>query len=265
MTLLIVPVVLGQGTRLFPGTGPDMALDLAGSRADSKGVTIQVYRPRGARSMPPASRARPRVSISRRRARRPCSGDGNQIQPDTCIRSSASDDPRRSAVGRFSRLGVQSHLICMPQDADRHDAAIGADRVSLVKWCSAQTTVRDGSAVASHAGCRLCAWAQVAEAGHRQCSEHRVLRGQPSASATAELAQIGSAGAGLSPAGQQEGPATEALTPASPGSLPPPGGSDRRRAILALSVRRCLVGSGQSETLRRLPAPQLQNRLLPCR
>ena len=47
MTLLIVPVVLGQGTRLFPGTGPDMALDLAGSRADSKGVTIQVYRPAG--------------------------------------------------------------------------------------------------------------------------------------------------------------------------------------------------------------------------
>jgi hypothetical protein len=40
-------VILGQGTRLFPGTGPDMALDLAGSRADSKGVTIQVYRPAG--------------------------------------------------------------------------------------------------------------------------------------------------------------------------------------------------------------------------
>jgi len=47
MTLLIVPVVLGQGTRLFPGTGPDMALDLVVSRADSKGVTIQVYRPAG--------------------------------------------------------------------------------------------------------------------------------------------------------------------------------------------------------------------------
>jgi dihydrofolate reductase len=47
ITLLIVPVVLGQGTRLFPDTGPDMALDLAGSRADSKGVTIQVYRPAG--------------------------------------------------------------------------------------------------------------------------------------------------------------------------------------------------------------------------
>ena len=47
MTLLIVPVVLGQGTRLFPGTGPDIALDLIGSRADSKGVTIQVYRPTG--------------------------------------------------------------------------------------------------------------------------------------------------------------------------------------------------------------------------
>ncbi len=47
ITLLIVPVVLGQGTRLFPDTGPDMALDLVESRADTKGVTIQVYRPAG--------------------------------------------------------------------------------------------------------------------------------------------------------------------------------------------------------------------------
>jgi dihydrofolate reductase len=47
ITLLIVPVVLGQGTRLFPDTGPDMALDLVESRADSKGVMIQVYRPAG--------------------------------------------------------------------------------------------------------------------------------------------------------------------------------------------------------------------------
>jgi len=47
MNLLIVPVVLGQGTRLFPGTGPDIALDLVESRVDSKGVTIQVYRPAG--------------------------------------------------------------------------------------------------------------------------------------------------------------------------------------------------------------------------
>jgi dihydrofolate reductase len=47
ITLLIVPVVLGRGTRLFPATGPDIALDLVESRADSKGVTIQVYRPAG--------------------------------------------------------------------------------------------------------------------------------------------------------------------------------------------------------------------------
>ena len=47
ITLLIVQVVLGQGTRLFPDTGPDIALDLVESRADSKGVTIQVYRPAG--------------------------------------------------------------------------------------------------------------------------------------------------------------------------------------------------------------------------
>jgi dihydrofolate reductase len=45
--LIIVPVVLGQGARLFPDAGPDIALDLVDSRTDSKGVTIQVYRPGG--------------------------------------------------------------------------------------------------------------------------------------------------------------------------------------------------------------------------
>jgi len=47
MYLLIVPVILGQGARLFPDAGPDIALDLVDSRVDSKGVTIQVYRPNG--------------------------------------------------------------------------------------------------------------------------------------------------------------------------------------------------------------------------
>jgi dihydrofolate reductase len=47
MNLLIVPVVVGQGTRLFPDTGPDIALDLVESRALPKGITIQVYRPAG--------------------------------------------------------------------------------------------------------------------------------------------------------------------------------------------------------------------------
>jgi dihydrofolate reductase len=47
MTLVVVPVVLGQGTRLFPDAGPDLALDLVESRVDSKGVTIQVFRPAG--------------------------------------------------------------------------------------------------------------------------------------------------------------------------------------------------------------------------
>ena len=47
LTLVVVPVVLGQGTRLFPDSGPDIALDLVESRVDSKGVTIQVYRPAG--------------------------------------------------------------------------------------------------------------------------------------------------------------------------------------------------------------------------
>ncbi len=47
MNLLIVPVVVGQGTRLFPDSGPDTALDLVDSRAFPKGVTVQVYRPAG--------------------------------------------------------------------------------------------------------------------------------------------------------------------------------------------------------------------------
>ena len=47
ITLLTVPVLLGQGTRLFPDTGPDIALDLVDSRTTPKGVTIQVYRPTG--------------------------------------------------------------------------------------------------------------------------------------------------------------------------------------------------------------------------
>ncbi|HEY2172446.1 MAG TPA: dihydrofolate reductase family protein [Mycobacteriales bacterium] len=47
MTLIVVPVILGQGERLLPATGPDLALDLIESRVDSKGVTIQIYRPAG--------------------------------------------------------------------------------------------------------------------------------------------------------------------------------------------------------------------------
>jgi dihydrofolate reductase len=55
ITLLVVPVVLGQGARLFPDAGPDIALDLIDSRVDSKGVTIQVYRPNGRPQYAPAT------------------------------------------------------------------------------------------------------------------------------------------------------------------------------------------------------------------
>jgi hypothetical protein len=47
ITLLTYPLILGQGTRLFPDTGPDTALDLVDSRATPSGVIIQVYRPAG--------------------------------------------------------------------------------------------------------------------------------------------------------------------------------------------------------------------------
>jgi dihydrofolate reductase len=57
ITLLIVPVILGQGARLFPDAGPDIALDLVDSRTDSKGVTIQVYRPNGRPQSAPSHRS----------------------------------------------------------------------------------------------------------------------------------------------------------------------------------------------------------------
>jgi len=47
INLLVSPVILGQGTRLFPDNGPDAVLELVESRSTPKGVTIQVYRPNG--------------------------------------------------------------------------------------------------------------------------------------------------------------------------------------------------------------------------
>ena len=48
INLFTFPVVVGQGTRLFPETGPDIALELVESQAVTpSGVTIQVYHPAG--------------------------------------------------------------------------------------------------------------------------------------------------------------------------------------------------------------------------
>ena len=47
LNLFTAPVVIGQGTRLFPDTGPDLALELTESRATSNGVIIRTYRTNG--------------------------------------------------------------------------------------------------------------------------------------------------------------------------------------------------------------------------
>jgi len=47
MELITIPVVVGQGARLFPDAGPDIAMELTDLRSDSKGVLIQTYRPAG--------------------------------------------------------------------------------------------------------------------------------------------------------------------------------------------------------------------------
>ena len=47
MNLLVVPVVVGQGTRLFPGNGPDIAPRPSRIASLPEGITLQVYRPAG--------------------------------------------------------------------------------------------------------------------------------------------------------------------------------------------------------------------------
>jgi dihydrofolate reductase len=47
INLFTYPVVIGQGTRLFPDAGPDVALELLESRVTPVGLIIQVYRPAG--------------------------------------------------------------------------------------------------------------------------------------------------------------------------------------------------------------------------
>ena len=47
IVLITYPVVVGQGTRLFPATGPDIGLELVDLQSTSTGVTIQTYRTTG--------------------------------------------------------------------------------------------------------------------------------------------------------------------------------------------------------------------------
>jgi dihydrofolate reductase len=47
LNLFVFPVIVGDGTRLFPDKGVDTALHLVESRITPSGVTIHVYRPAG--------------------------------------------------------------------------------------------------------------------------------------------------------------------------------------------------------------------------
>jgi len=47
ITLLTYPVVVGQGTRLFPATGPDIGLELVDLQSTPQGLTLQTYRTTG--------------------------------------------------------------------------------------------------------------------------------------------------------------------------------------------------------------------------
>jgi dihydrofolate reductase len=47
MTLIVCPVIVGAGTRLFPEAGTDFALELLESRTFPTGISVQTYRPDG--------------------------------------------------------------------------------------------------------------------------------------------------------------------------------------------------------------------------
>ena len=47
IVLLTYPVIVGQGTRLFPATGPDIGLELVDLQSTPKGLTMQTYRTTG--------------------------------------------------------------------------------------------------------------------------------------------------------------------------------------------------------------------------
>jgi dihydrofolate reductase len=55
MNLFTFPVVIGQGTRLFPDTGRDRALELVTARTTSGGITIQTYRLAGCPEYAPST------------------------------------------------------------------------------------------------------------------------------------------------------------------------------------------------------------------
>jgi dihydrofolate reductase len=47
LTLIVYPVVVGDGLRLFPETGPALDMELVESRSTPSGISIQTYRPAG--------------------------------------------------------------------------------------------------------------------------------------------------------------------------------------------------------------------------
>lgn len=47
INLFTFPMIVGQGTRLFAATGPDIALNLVNSQVTPSGITIQLYQTTG--------------------------------------------------------------------------------------------------------------------------------------------------------------------------------------------------------------------------
>ncbi|MEU0275356.1 dihydrofolate reductase family protein [Streptomyces sp. NPDC006307] len=103
--LLTYPVAVGQGTRLFPHSGPDAALDLIDSRSTPGGVTIQVYRLTGS-LIAPAGRCSPQSPAAVRppRPREPwrSSSPSGRSSNGSTVRPRRGRSPSSSPLGACS-------------------------------------------------------------------------------------------------------------------------------------------------------------------
>ena len=69
-------MVVGQGTRLFPESGPDTALELVETQTSPSGATIQVYRSTGRPQYGPSTSDMEHVTVATSAILRMVSGAG---------------------------------------------------------------------------------------------------------------------------------------------------------------------------------------------
>ena len=132
--LLIYPVVIGQGTRLFPDTGPDTALELVDSRATPKGRDdpgLPAHRPpavRDGQARPEHVTQVPHQTTDLPRVAPPNTGDDPQMQYLVSViddKSNPGSTDRQPAISAFNeRLIAEGYWVFAGGLADTDAATV---------------------------------------------------------------------------------------------------------------------------------------------